>query len=776
MLLRFYRITDKLGVAVLKSFVALGQYSLDGATYLIHGLQGGFAGVFRTLWGMLMALWRGVRWFALTVWRVVRWFALTVWRVVRWIGVWLGRGLGVLLRATGVATSLGLRSAAGGARSARRVMARRSRRRAKAKLAAEAATNVPPEPELLIAEPEPVPDPPDMEFTEDPLRAQNRALSIVVVMLGFTLLAALIWATSVRSTGTKRGGAVGAPNPDDVNFVLEGRGTPTADAIISTPVPTATSIPSVLAVRGSIAYTVRERGQLDLWALEVGTTNPVRITNDPADERDPAWSPDGRKLAYASRQDGNWEIYIYDPAAEQTTRLTYDLAFQGNPAWSPDGAFIVYESYQGSNLDLYIVPVDGSDLPIRLTDNASADFAPTWSADGRRIAFTSWRTGNQDIFVISLDDPRDEGAINLTNSPERNEDHPAWSPDDSNLIAYSALDEGIEKVFVKSADDPNAPAQVLERGRTPTWSPDGTSLVFAVDSSDSTHLVAAPFAQSGVATEIIPVLSGTTSPAWTSAPLPAPLVNSGGLGPAVPTQLFEEQSVRFDTDPPYRLDTLVNVDAPNAVLNDRVNDSFNALRERANETIGIDFLGELEDAFWRIDRPPQPGEERRNWHMTGRAFSMNRSGIAGFPPPLEIVREDIGVNTYWRVYVRVAEDAQNGQLGEPLRQMPWDIASRNQGDIEAYDQGGRLRREMPTGYYADLTQLAADYGWDRVPAGRDWRANFNSINFWMFYKTENLNWYDAMREIYTEAQLGGFAAPTRTPVPAAPITVEPGGA
>jgi hypothetical protein len=76
------------------------------------------------------------------------------------------------------------------------------------------------------------------------------------------------------------------------------------------------------------------------------------------------------------------------------------------------------------------------------------------------------------------------------------------------------------------------------------------------------------------------------------------------------------------------------------------------------------------------------------------------------------VREDIGVNTYWHVYVRVADDAQSGQLGEPLRTMPWDFASRTRGDVQAYNEGGRIRTTMPAGYYVDLTQLAADYGWD----------------------------------------------------------------
>jgi hypothetical protein len=222
------------------------------------------------------------------------------------------------------------------------------------------------------------------------------------------------------------------------------------------------------------------------------------------------------------------------------------------------------------------------------------------------------------------------------------------------------------------------------------------------------------------------------------------------------------------------LNTLFDVDVPSPYLSDRVNDSFNALRVQTNEVLGWDFLGQLEDAFWDLNRPPQPGEERRNWHMTGRAFSFNRNAIVGFPPPIEIVREDIGVYTYWRVYVRVAEEAQSGQLGEPLRRMPWDFASRNQGDVEAYDQGGRLRAQMPAGYYVDITELAAAYGWTRVPTGSDWRANFNSTNYWMFIKADGLAWFDAMRELYAVSQLGGFA-PEATAIPAQQPTDAPGG-
>lgn len=713
MLLRAYRVTDKTGVAILKTGLVLGSTAAAGVHVVVSSLGRVLGGIF----GLIALVLRGLWW-------VIRLILGAVWRVVsRVLGLIGGLAIG------------GARAASGTAGTA---MARRAAR-------AELETGL----------------------AEDPLAARNRVLSGIVVVLVGVLLVLVLWATNpARTPVTSQIAAAGGANLFAVTPLPA-----TSVPLLATSVPTVTPLPSILEARGSLAYTVRENGQTDIWVVNIGDRTPIRLTNSPQDERDPVWSPDGRKLAYASRQDGNWEIYIYDVQSAATARMTFDLSFQGAPQWSPDGQWLVYESYQGNNLDVYIMRVDGSQVE-RLTDHPGPDFSPAWSPDGRRIAFASWRDGNQDIYLFSLDDPRDAASVNLTNTPTRHEDFPAWSPD-GQLLAYSALDEGVEKVFVKPVNDPNAVAQVLGRGRAPTWSPDGRSLIAVVDSFDSTQLIAMPFTDTGFATTVIPVPKGSTAPHWTSVPLPASLVNSGGLGPAVVQPLYIEQVQSTGGDPPYDLNLLIDVDAPVAALSDRVNDSFNALRVQANEVIGFDFLGQLEDAFWPIDRLPQPGEPRRNWHMTGRAFAINRNAIAGFPPPIEIVREDVDINTYWRVYVRVADNAQNGQLGEPLRQMPWDFLSRNQGDVEAYNQGGRLRDNFPTGYYVDLTRLAADYGWERIPAGTDWRANFNATNYWIFTKPDGLSWFDAMRELYTLGQMGGFAPTAVPPAAVEPQSVQP---
>jgi TolB protein len=691
MLLRAYRLSDKLGIVLLKSLVALTDATLAGLLLVRQAVV-----------ALLLLIARPI--------------------------------IALLSLVLGLFTRGGTAVARAGVGAAQGEMARRAARR-----------------EL------------DKSIIEDPLRRQNRLLSGFAVVTLLALVGVVLWATNparqqqllpVAPAGLPAAlAAANTPQP------VAGNSNPINP--LPTPIPTATALPDALQARGTIAYAGRANGQTDIYALPIGARTPVRLTDDPAEDRDPAWSPDGRRLAFASNRGNNWDLYIQDYAADTLTRMTFGQAFEANPAWSPDGQWLVYENYVGNNLDIWYVKVDGSVVPATLPGMSSApDFSPAWSPDGREIAFVSWRDGNQDIYLLDLNTST---LINLTNTPLRNEDYPAWSPD-GRALAFSALDEGIEKVFVQPIDQPTA--QVIAGGRAPAWSPDGSSISYVTDSlaSGSAQLIAAPYTDAGVITSIVSVPFGAYGTAWTGTPLPQAVINAGIQ--RLPTEaLFIEQEAPLTSDPAYRLRALPGVDAPFASLSERVDDSFNALRETTVQTVGWDFLGTLQDAFWDLNRLPEPGEPRRNWLMTGRAFGFNRNTIVGFPAPVEIVREDVGVETYWRVYVRVADEAQVGQLGEPLRQMPWDFLARDQRDVQAYDEGGRLRSAMPAGYYIDFTQLALDYGWLRIPAGGEWRANINAVNYWLFYKPEGRDWYSAMRELYSDGALINFA-PTAAPTAA----------
>lgn len=613
-------------------------------------------------------------------------------------------------------------------------------------------------------------------IAKDPLLAQNRALSAFAVLLLLLLLAVVVIQTTSDDNGDELD-TIGAGAP----WTGAENATPTP-APFPTNTPTITPVPGPLRGGGSLVYALRERGQLDLWAIGVGEEEPIRLTSGPADDRDPAWSPDGTRIAFASNRDDSWDLYVLDIRTGNVSRLTSTPGFEGAPSWSPDGLWLAYEGYtEAGHLDIFIISSDPAQAQAegarQVTYFPGPDIEPAWAPGaGRQLAYASWRDGNYDIVVIDLGSTpnREESALNLTNTPDINESYPAWSPDGSQ-IAYSTRVNGVEGVYAKALDAAQDAPVLVGLGQMPAWAPNGTNVVYVQAYQQQSQLVADSISGFGRATDALALPNIASDPDWTATGLPAALVQDGGfLARQEPPPLYEENADR-KSDGLYGLAPL-SVEAPQAYLSDTVNDSFEALRLRVAAEAGYDFLGVLEDALWLQNRAPEPGQPRENWHYTGRAFAIDRklAYIESFPRPIEIVREDIDVYTYWRVYLRVADGAQNGVLGEPLRDAPWDFVARSSGDEADYNQGGRVMDAPPPGYYVDLTQLAEDYGWERLPAGSTWRYNSAAIQYWEFAKTDGLSWEQAMLELYTPQQLEEFfAEATRVPPPPPAPTASP---
>jgi TolB protein len=147
-----------------------------------------------------------------------------------------------------------------------------------------------------------------------------------------------------------------------------------------------------------IAFAGTKDGLDDIYVMNADGSDLLQLTNDPATDQFPQWSPDGRTIVYDNAgsdedvQDPQYsktaEIYSVSSTGGDITRLTNNNGYDAAPSFSPDGAMIVAESAQGLSL------MDANGTRYRQLANVDG-FTPRFSPDGKTVAFSyfsnNWR-------------------------------------------------------------------------------------------------------------------------------------------------------------------------------------------------------------------------------------------------------------------------------------------------------------------------------------------------------------------------------------------------
>lgn len=225
---------------------------------------------------------------------------------------------------------------------------------------------------------------------------------------------------------------------------------------------------------GKIAFERIINGQRDIFVINEDGSGEINLTNNPAEDIDPAWSPDGTKIAFASNRDGNREIYVMDADGAHLTRLTNDPAPDFRPAWSPDGQTIAFR--RGD--EIWIMDSDGGNQT-NLSRGHTVDTSPTFSPDGSKIAFASNEGGDFEVMVMSVSGD-DRTALTDNNGYDGD---PSWSPDGTRIV-FAHSGAGGTDIWVMNADgsgQKDLTNTVLDPDATPDWSPDGAKIAYAVD-------------------------------------------------------------------------------------------------------------------------------------------------------------------------------------------------------------------------------------------------------------------------------------------------------
>jgi len=245
--------------------------------------------------------------------------------------------------------------------------------------------------------------------------------------------------------------------------------TPLPPTDTPTPVsPTETPLPL-----NKIAFVTNRDGNNEIYIMNADGSGVTRLTNTPADDRYPSWSPDGRRIAFASDRDGNFEIYAMNADGSGQTRLTNTPAHDGDPTWSPDGTRVAFASTQDVRSDIWVMNADGSNQ-VKLREFG---VTPAWSPDGSQIAAAFQFGSFMHLGVMPADgsaEPRPLLQMHINTFP-------AWSPDGGRIAFQSAESVDNSEILIINADGSN----LVNLTRTPdiveldpTWSPDGTRIAF----------------------------------------------------------------------------------------------------------------------------------------------------------------------------------------------------------------------------------------------------------------------------------------------------------
>ena len=494
---------------------------------------------------------------------------------------------------------------------------------------------------------------------------------------------------------------------------------------------------------GLIIFSMTEAGYSHLFAYHPETLPVTRLTFGDWDDRHPSISPDGTQVAFTSNRSGHWDIYLLNLDTGQTIQFTDEPDYNGHPSWSSDGLWLAYEKYQDMNLDIFVKPMVEGIQEVRVTNHPAQDFEPAWKPGSTTLAFTSTRTGSLDIFLV--DTNLTSSIENFTNNSTQNQIHPVWTPDNTS-ITWTAPVDGFPTQYRVDVAQEASTAQPTTNGTLFAYDPSGNYLVSIQNTPDQYYM--SILESDRYRYTLLPTLldGHVDDISWGLNRLPVNLPPTiAQAARAEPQSDWKDQLVP-SSGALYGRQNIIDLPgivAPHAALSALAVEPFFALKDRAALELGWDVLSDLENMFVSIAQPLPPGRSN-DWLYTGRAFSLNPVLIDY--EYMAIVREVYGPKTYWRVYLKPLD--QSGSQGVPLTQFTWDFDSRYSGSPTAYEAGGEQGSEIPEGYWVDFTELAFDYGWERLAALSNWQSYYHGARFNVFVITSGLTWEDAMLQIW----------------------------
>ena len=244
-----------------------------------------------------------------------------------------------------------------------------------------------------------------------------------------------------------------------------------------------------------VVFMSKRDGNAEIYSMNTDGSEQVNLTQHPAEDYNPTWSPNGKQILFSSDRDGIFDLYLMDADGTNVRKVFESSKYRWAPAWSPDGKRIAYAQTDPgkakllfgarfaalTDLTIYTATPNGDSVE-KLTDGSN----PNWSPDGREIVFVMGGRKSTPMGILELQ-TRKKKTLLSKEMPWITD--PSWSPRGDKITFAQLSGAGFNgqgfltfqkgTIYIANHDG-TGPRQITDElsAYNPTWSPQGSELIY----------------------------------------------------------------------------------------------------------------------------------------------------------------------------------------------------------------------------------------------------------------------------------------------------------